>query len=264
MNRLTNATDRFWFPEPYARDQWVKMQAAALRPGSRVLDAGAGDSKYRPFFAHCKYETQDFCQYEGQVVTYAQPIDYVCDAADIPLPDASLDAILCTEVIEHVVDPVKVIFEFARLLKSGGKLILTSPLLSHLHMEPYHFYGGFTHYWYRHWLPKAGLSIDSITPVGGPGQTCVTFGRAFYSSWQARERTLSGAAKLLSILGRAPSKLLFHFLLPWTLPKLDGWLGAQTICAAYMVVATRAGSESPDPVAQDKLARDSSRRLVTT
>src|SRR4029434_729006 len=103
----------------------------------------------------------------------------------------------------------------ARLLKPGGKLWLTSPLLSHLHMEPFHYYGGFTHFWYRHWLPKAGLEIDSITAVGGPGQTAVTFGRAFYAAWGAKERSLSLPARLLSLGARAPAKLLLHFLLPW-------------------------------------------------
>jgi SAM-dependent methyltransferase len=244
MNTITTVTDRFWFPEPYARDEWVRAQAARLAPGSRVLDAGAGSCKYRPLFSHCQYETQDFCKYEGGVVTYAQRIDHVCDVACIPLPSGSFDAILCTEVIEHVVDPMKVVFELARLLKPGGKLLLTSPLLSHLHMEPYHYYGGFTHFWYRHWLPEAGLEIDAITPVGGPGQTCAAFGRAFYTAWQAKERSLSGAAKLISIAGRAPAKLLLHFLLPWTFPKLDSWLGSELICSGYMVESTRVASDS--------------------
>ena len=79
-----------------------------------------------------------------------------------------IDVVVSFEVIEHVVDPMAVLVEFARLLKPGGKLLLTAPLLSHLHMEPHHYYGGFTRYWYEHWLPKHGLAIDvcsqSITP----------------------------------------------------------------------------------------------------
>jgi SAM-dependent methyltransferase len=244
MNVIATAADRFWFPEPYARDEWVKAQAAKLPPGSRVLDAGAGACKYRPWFSHCQYETQDFCGYEGPVVTYDQRINYVCDVANIPLPSGSFDAVLCTEVIEHVIDPMKVVFELARLLKPGGKLLLTSPLLSHLHMEPYHYYGGFTHYWYRHWLPKAGLEILTITPLGGPGQTVAAFGRAFYSAWQAKESGLSGMAKLASRAGRAPAKLLLHFLVPWAFPKFDAWLGSDVICAGYLVEASRVASDS--------------------
>src|SRR5271170_4611715 len=158
MDRLaTSKRDFRWNFEAYTRDAWVKEQAAILPKHSWVLDAGAGASKYRPYFAHCRYETQDFCQYQGSLVKYVDPIKYVCDITNIPLPSQSLDAIFCTEVIEHVVDPMAMLKEFARLLKPGGRLFLTSPLLSSLHMEPYHFYGGFTHYWYRHWLPHYGF-----------------------------------------------------------------------------------------------------------
>ncbi len=240
MDRLVvTAKDRFWHPDIFVRDQWVQAEAAKLAPGSKVLDAGAGASKYRPFFAHCEYRTQDFCLYQGPLVKYLQPIDYVCDIAAIPLPDQSLDAILCTEVIEHVANPMTVLDEFRRLLKPGGKLLLTSPLLSHLHMEPYHYYGGFTHYWYRHWLPKKGFQLDSVTPVGGPGRTCVVFGQAFYLMWSAAEKKLGWGRRLGSRLFRAPGWFLLYYLLPWVLPKFDRWLGQQLICSSYLVAATR-------------------------
>lgn len=242
MDRLVvTAKDRFWHPDVYVRDQWVKAEAAKLPAGSKVLDAGAGASKYRPFFAHCEYKTQDFCRYEGPLVQYLQPIDYVCEITAIPLPDGSLDAILCTEVIEHVVDPMAVLVEFQRVLKPGGKLLLTSPLLSHLHMEPYHYFGGFTHYWYEYWLPQKGFKVDSVTPVGGPGRTCVVFSQSFYLSWSAAEKKLSLAPRLLSLLFRAPARFLVYYGLPWVLPKFDRWLGSQLICSGYLVAATRQG-----------------------
>lgn len=240
MDRLmTGAGDRFWHPEPYVRDRWVQSQALALSSGSWVLDAGAGASKYRPFFKHCHYQTQDFCQYEGELVKYLEPLDYVCDVVSIPIETGKLDAILCTEVIEHVVDPMAVIREFARLLKPGGKLLLTSPLLSHLHMEPYHYYGGFTHYWYRYWLPKAGFEIESITPVGGPGTTCMIFNKAFYARWGEAERGLGLWSRCLSRVFRAGAKVMIHYAFPWLLPKFDPWLGNSVICSGYMVAARR-------------------------
>src|SRR5690242_7303626 len=128
MDRLiTTSTERFWNPEAYARDQFVKAEALKLPAGSRVLDVGAGASKYRPFFLHCRYETQDFCKYAGPLVRYRERIDYVCDLLSIPLEDRCLDAIVCTEVFEHVVDPMSALDEFNRLLKPAGKLILTAP-----------------------------------------------------------------------------------------------------------------------------------------
>jgi SAM-dependent methyltransferase len=238
---LTTAHERFWNPEAYARDSWIQAQARKLAPGSHVLDAGAGASKYRPFFAHCRYETQDFCQYKGELVQYLEPITYVCDITSIPLPDASLDAILCTEVFEHVVDPALVLSEFARLLKPGGKLFLTAPLLSNLHMEPYHYYGGFTHYWYRHWLPAKGFEINSITPVGGPGRTCAVFGQVFYSAWSAADRGARPLRRFVSRCFRALAWPMVYYVLPWVLPKFDRYLGNHSVCSGYMVAATRLG-----------------------
>ncbi|HLJ91629.1 MAG TPA: methyltransferase domain-containing protein, partial [Gemmataceae bacterium] len=45
----------------------------------------------------------------------------------VPLPDQSFDAIWCSEVIEHVYDVHAIFAEFARLLRVGGRLILTTP-----------------------------------------------------------------------------------------------------------------------------------------
>jgi SAM-dependent methyltransferase len=146
-----------------------------------------GASKYRPFFP-IAVPNQDFCQYQGTAVRYLEPIDYVCDITRIPLPDGSLDAIVCTEVFEHVVNPMAVLAEFSRLLKPGGRLFLTAPMLSHLHMAPYHFYGGFTHYWYQHWLPLSGLKIDELIAVGGPDAVAGVRGELTWPG-KARRRT---------------------------------------------------------------------------
>ncbi|HWX18516.1 MAG TPA: class I SAM-dependent methyltransferase [Candidatus Binatia bacterium] len=249
MDKLVETSkERFWNHEAWVRDTWIQAEAAKLPAGSRVLDAGAGASKYRPFFAHCRYETQDFCQYQGKLVKYLQPIDYVCDITRIPLPDGSLDAILCTEVLEHVTDPMAVLTEFARLVKPGGRLLLTAPHGTTLHMQPYHFYGGFTHYWYRHWLPRHGFVVDSILPQGGPGRATVCYLHAFYTSWRAREQKLKGLKRASSLAARMAVKLPIHYLLTWMLPKFDPYLDSYQICVGLMVAATRVESV-PRPAA---------------
>jgi SAM-dependent methyltransferase len=239
--------ERFWTPEAWIRDQWVKAHAARLPPGSRVLDAGAGSSKYRPFFAHCQYETQDFCQYQGELVKYLKPIDHVCEITSVPLPDASLDALLCTEVIEHVPDPMAALKEFSRLVKPGGKLLLTAPLGTLLHMEPYHYYGGFTHLWYEFWLPKLGFAVDSITPQGGPARASASSLQSFYSTWRTWEGNLPALKKIVSLSLRMAAKIPIHYLLPWIAPKLDPHLDQFRSSMGFMVSATRvAETRSPE------------------
>lgn len=163
------------------RDEWVADRARSVASGSRVLDVGAGTAPYRSLFAHCQYETQDFAEYEGYKGPEGQyaKIDYVSDITEIPVPDASFDVILCTEVLEHVPCPIEALREMVRITKPGGRLFLTAPLGSGLHQEPYHFYGGFTDHWYRKFLNDFGCEAISINPNHGffahLGQECARF-----------------------------------------------------------------------------------------
>jgi SAM-dependent methyltransferase len=240
LNQLvTTARDRFWVPDAWARDQWLSARAAKLPPDSRVLDAGAGSCKYRPFFKHCRYETQDFCQYEGELVQYLQPVDHVCDITQIPLPDASFDVILCAEVLEHVLEPVAVVREFSRLLKPGGQLWLTTPHGAYLHMEPYHFNCGLTEYWYRHWLPELGLTLESITYQGGPARAATSSIQGFYKAWRNWEITLAPPGRLLSLGARMLCKLPVHYIFPWLATRFDRRLSPKHLNSGLMVAAMR-------------------------
>ena len=156
------------------RQVWLKKILSDLPQGARILDAGAGELRNRPFCGHLRYVSQDFCRYEGagdgrglQIGKWdTSRIDLVCDIAAIPEPDVSFDAILCSEVLEHIPDPTKALDEFARLLKPGGKLILTAPFASLVHFAPYHYCSGFSRYWYEHHLPQRGFQIEELTPNG--------------------------------------------------------------------------------------------------
>ncbi|MBM4058464.1 MAG: class I SAM-dependent methyltransferase [Planctomycetes bacterium] len=157
------------------RDVFVAAEARQLPAGAEVLDVGAGPCRYRPLFGHCRYKAQDFAQHEGSSEgplaeganwQYGR-LDFVSDATAIPCPDASFDAIVCTEVLEHVPEPDRVLHEFGRLLRPGGRLILTAPLGSGLHQEPHHFFGGFTPYFYQRVLGHAGFTDIAVMPNGG-------------------------------------------------------------------------------------------------
>jgi len=152
------------------RDRWVARLAASVPAGARVLDVGAGTCPYRERFSHCRYEAQDFKRYEGEKlgggVAYGR-IDFASDITAIPAPDASYDVVLCTEVLEHVPEPFAAVREMARLLKPGGRLLLSAPLGSGRHQLPFHFYGGFTPEWYQHVARQLSLDVISVTPNGG-------------------------------------------------------------------------------------------------
>jgi len=151
------------------RQAWLKQTLSALPKGLRILDAGAGELKNRQLCNHLDYVSQDFCQYQGGEEVPDEGlqtkgwdttrIDLVSDITAIPAPDASFDVILCSEVLEHVPEPT-------RLLKSGGTMILTAPFASLVHMAPYHYCSGFSRYWYEHHLPLRGFKIVELRPNG--------------------------------------------------------------------------------------------------
>lgn len=208
--------------------------ARQIPPGARVLDAGAGSCRYQPLFQHCHYESQDFAQYEGENHCYGQ-LDYVGDIGAIPVVDGYFDCILCTEVLEHLPEPERAISEFARILKKGGRLILTAPLGSGIHMAPYHYFGGFSRYWYDYALPKYGFEIRSIQANGG-------FFKLYGQESQRFLALLSPSSQTARILF-FPVKLIlamwFRLLMPFVGYLLDPLDGQKDFTAGYFVVASR-------------------------
>lgn len=156
------------------RELWIEKTIQSIPAGSRILDAGAGTQQYKKFCKHLQYVSQDFAQYDGtgdsaglQINNFDyRKLDIISDINSIPEPDASFDAIICTEVLEHVPNPILAIKEFSRLLKAGGALILTAPFCSLTHFSPYHFSSGFNAYWYKKHLPEYEFKILHLLPNG--------------------------------------------------------------------------------------------------
>ena len=125
-----------------------------------LLDLGCGNQPYRGW-------------YEPLVSTVtaldAAPlpgVDVVAMADDVPLPDASFDVILATEVLEHVNDAEKAMSEIFRLLRPGGHVIATVPYLYPTHEAP-HDYRRFTHYGLVAIAERHGLRVVDLASKGG-------------------------------------------------------------------------------------------------
>ncbi|TAL69082.1 MAG: methyltransferase domain-containing protein [Bacteroidetes bacterium] len=152
------------------RDRWVIEKAKEVPAGASILDIGAGTCPYRANFSHCNYKAHDFKKYHGVMLgntTEYGKIDYESDIASIPVPGESFDYILCTEVLEHVPEPIKAVEEMTRIIKPGGKIFITAPLGSGLHQLPYHYYGGYTPEWYKLMAERFNLNLIEIVSNGG-------------------------------------------------------------------------------------------------
>lgn len=156
------------------RNEWLSQVLSKIPAGLRILDAGAGELRNSILCRHLNYVSQDVCQYEGQGNNFGlqtgkwdtSSIDIVSDICDIPEPNDSFDAILCSEVFEHLPNPLAALDEFSRLLKPGGQLIITAPFASLVHFAPYFYATGFSSYWYEEHLVKKGFRINLLEPNG--------------------------------------------------------------------------------------------------
>lgn len=220
------------------RDAWVGKKLSALKAGLRILDAGAGEQSYRKFCAHLRYVSQDFGQYDGagdgkglQMGAWdTAALDIVSDITAVPEPDSSFDAVLCTEVFEHLAEPVKAIKEFSRLLRKDGTLILTSPFCSLTHFAPYHFYSGFNRYFYERHLEANGFEIIEIEPNGN----------FFEYIGQEIARVPSVAEKYAgSVPGRMETMALNHVLKMLERMSKDDTGSSELLCFGYHVLSRK-------------------------
>jgi SAM-dependent methyltransferase len=125
-----------------------------------LIDVGCGEQPYRDYFSHVSRKLAcDIDKKRGDV-------DFACPASKIPIGDNSLDAILCTEVLEHVPDPLAVWHEFYRILRAGGKVLLTTPMYWPAHERP-HDYFRYPEDGLRFLAERTGFSILRLMPRGG-------------------------------------------------------------------------------------------------
>lgn len=158
---LTIAVNPFWLTRR-ALYQSISKLGPLLQ--GRVLDFGCGTAPYRPLLSSC----QDYIglEYDSPRSRAQAKADIYYDGSRIPLEDGVVDAVLCTESLEHVPDPTLIVREWSRVLKGEGLLLITVPLLWPEHEVPWDFHR-FTTYGLRQLLEQNNfdvLSIDRLLP----------------------------------------------------------------------------------------------------
>jgi SAM-dependent methyltransferase len=110
-----------------------------------VLDVGCGEMPFRGLLpAGTCYTAIDVPQADDFGMRRHREITNF-DGLHIPFADASFDHILCIEVLEHAEDPVALVDEMHRVLRSGGTLLATVPFSARVHHAP-HDYRRFTRF----------------------------------------------------------------------------------------------------------------------
>lgn len=133
-------------------DLRLALGRIASESTGRLLDFGCGGSPYRALFPKADYQRADLAG--------MSEVDFIIEPGrPLAAPDASFDLVLSTQVFEHVEDPAAYLRECHRLLKPGGKLILSTHGTFPDHGAPWDFQRWTPHGLTRD-LKAAGFEID--------------------------------------------------------------------------------------------------------
>jgi SAM-dependent methyltransferase len=195
----------------------------ADRRDLRILDLGCGDKPYYPWFAPHATEYLGVDGYPGPYVDRVAPADRL----DF-LADESVDAILCTQVLEHVPDPGALLREAKRVLKPDGVLFLTTHGVFVFHGHPTDLWR-WTHQGLEAVVRQAGFARVTVSPT--EGIVSAVFGLVDHYTY-----TLAMRVRWLGFL-----RYTLHPLLCWIAPPLDrraAWMFADyPLAINYLVVA---------------------------
>lgn len=117
-----------------------------------------GEPRYKSYFPKAtKYEITDVVPRPG--------VDYICDIHEPQgLPKNYFDAVICTQVFEHLAYPEKAAKSLFEVMAPGGVLLLTAPFINPVHYVPTDF---------RRFTPEC---LDMIIKDAGFHMEVVSFG----------------------------------------------------------------------------------------
>ncbi|HLZ21207.1 MAG TPA: class I SAM-dependent methyltransferase [Ktedonobacterales bacterium] len=191
-----------------------------------VLDVGCGMQPYRAWMSEAE-------RVIGADVVKGRYVDILFDGARLPLPDASVDGMLCTQVMEHVRpdDLPALCGELARVARPGALLVYSLPFMGHEHGAP-DDYRRLTGFGAATFLP--GFTTETVIREGGIGSTIGTMLLAWWEVASTQSRFLF-VVKLVTL----PVFLLVSMLvniLGWLWDRLDR---TERFYGDVLVVASR-------------------------
>ena len=136
---LTFLTHRFAEPPNTTAERYARRLADDLvaetegRPRLLVIGGGAIGGGVRSLYEDPRLDVLAFDLYASDNV------QFLADGHQIPLKDGSVDGVLIQAVLEHVLDPQKVVAEIHRVLRLGGLVYANTPFMQHVHEGPYDF-----------------------------------------------------------------------------------------------------------------------------
>ena len=238
---------------PYWLD-WslLRRSVEELAPEARglLLDIGCSEAPYRNLFEP-HVERYVGLEYPPAILDKQPDLWDILDRARwtvtlfgdgcrLPFVEGCFDTVVAPEVLEHLPEPEQVVREAARVLRPGGRLLMTVPFSQPLHELPGDYYR-YTPSALEYLLEGAGLEVERIQPRGNFAATQGAMLSQFLVRWlAARERQEDGTvilsrwrgALLIPVL--AVIQLLFHWASKLT--------NDTTVVLGYSVVASKPGS----------------------
>ncbi len=121
----------------------------------KLLDVGCGDKPYRSLLGVDEYVGMEI---ESERARTLFDADVYYDGRTFPFTDGSFDSVLANEVLEHVFNPEEFMAEIVRVLRPGGKLVMTVPFVWDEHEQPVD-YARYTSFGLRHLVEAAGFRV---------------------------------------------------------------------------------------------------------
>jgi SAM-dependent methyltransferase len=145
------------------RNLWLAIIKYADALTGNLLDVGCGSKPYADLFKNIStYTGLDIDSVHSRKRAMA---DFFYDGTSFPFKDDEFDSILCNQVLEHVFNPDQFISEIARVLKPGGRLLLTVPFIWDEHEQPFD-YARYTSFGLTALVQKQGLVVLKHEKLG--------------------------------------------------------------------------------------------------